>query len=105
MSDLDIIRQIGKEIKHLRIEKNITQEMLSHDAGIDRSYLSQIENGRPTSLLTIIQILRALEKLDFLTTFFQEPSISPMQLAKMEKKKRYRARRKTIDNNNDISTW
>jgi transcriptional regulator with XRE-family HTH domain len=105
MSDLDVIRQIGKEIKRLRIEKNITQQMLSLNAGIDRSFLSQIENGRATSLLTIIQILRALQRLDLLSPFYQEPALSPMILAKLENHKRLRAKTKKNITNKDISTW
>lgn len=105
MSDLDIIRKIGNEIRRIRIEKNITQEKLSLKAGIDRSYLSQIENGRPVSLITIIQVLRALERLDLLSLFFQGPTISPMMIAKLEKHKRLRARTKHIENDKNLSTW
>ncbi|MBN2613210.1 MAG: helix-turn-helix transcriptional regulator [Bacteroidales bacterium] len=107
MSDRAIVRLIGNEIKRIRLEKNITQEKLSLESGIGRGFLSQIENGRPASLLTIIQVLRALQKLDLLKGFIYEPVISPMMLAKKQDEKRRRARNKKNEEDKTIkkSTW
>lgn len=105
MSDMAIVRLIGKELQRSRVEKNITQEELGQAAGIDRSFLSQVENGRPSSILTVIQILRALQRLELLVTFIQQPVISPMMVAKMEKEKRIRATRKKLDDNKNFSSW
>jgi len=105
MSDLAIVRLIGKEIQRIRLEKNITQEKLSQDAGIDRSSLSQVENGRAASILTIIQILRVLQRLELLLTFIQSPEVSPMMIAKLEKEKRVRAKRRNFDSNKNMSSW
>ncbi|MFO7658838.1 MAG: helix-turn-helix transcriptional regulator [Bacteroidales bacterium] len=107
MTDRAIVRMIGNEIKRIRLEKNITQEKLSLEAGIGRSFLSQLENGRPASLLTVVQILRALQKLDLLKEFVYEPVISPMMIAKSEDEKRQRARnrRSNEEKKNKESTW
>ena len=105
MSDRAIVRLIGKEIQRLRIEQNITQAKLSKDAGIDRSFLSQVENGRPASILTILQIIRALKRLDLFAGFMQQPQLSPMMMAKFEKKKRNRASKGEIENNKNTSSW
>jgi putative transcriptional regulator len=105
MSDLALVRLIGKEIQRIRLEKNMTQEALSRDAGIDRSFLSQVENGRPTSILILIQILRVLQRLDLLVNFSEEPVVSPMMVAKIEKDKRVRARGKSPDKNKNSSSW
>lgn len=36
---------IGQLIRSKRLERNITQEMLSLQCGIDRSYMGRIERG------------------------------------------------------------
>ena len=61
-----IMRQVGSKLKELRIEKNMKQAELADASGVSVFTISSVENGRATSLLTIIQLLRALEHLDFL---------------------------------------
>ncbi len=36
----------GKRVQELRLQQGLTQEALADIAGIDRSYLSQIETGK-----------------------------------------------------------
>lgn len=105
MSDLAIVRLIGNEIKRLRLEENLTQEQLSVRAGVGRSFISQVENGRPSSILTLLQILRALKRLNLLEGFASEPVISPMLVARMEKEKRFRATRRKSNSTPKKSSW
>jgi transcriptional regulator with XRE-family HTH domain len=92
MADPAIVRLLGERIKRIRLKKNITQQQLADRAGLDRTTIYEFENkGRPVSLLTFIQILRVLDKLDDLTPFLYEPEISPLQLAKLHGKQRKRA--------------
>jgi hypothetical protein len=47
--------------------------------------------GNPFEILTLIQILRALNALDEIDSFLPDPGISPLQLAMMRGKERQRA--------------
>lgn len=60
---------IGKKIKKARCTKRLTQEDLANKAGISRTYLSDIENGRyMPSIETISNIVKILDMdLNFLT--------------------------------------
>jgi len=102
-----IMRQIGSKLKELRIEKNMKQKELADAAGVSVFTISSIENGKTTSLLTIIQLLRALEHLDYLDSFFQEESISPVAYAKLMKnnKKKERVKSSTSIINSKDSEW
>lgn len=91
MSEKTIVAAIGAYIKHERLIKNKTQAQVAIDAGVNRSTISQIEKGEAISLLSLIQILRALDLLHVLNGFRIEKQISPIALAKLEKKKRQRA--------------
>ena len=105
ISDLALIERIGSFIRHHRLEQDKSQSQLAEEAGINRSTLSQFENGMNSSILTFIQLLRALGMLHILDTFIIEKQISPLQLARMDKLKRLRAGRKEKDSNKPESGW
>ena len=91
MSDKALAEHIGRFVKEKRLELNKTQELLAHSAGISRSTLGLLEKGETVTLATLIQVLRVLDQLHVLDVFTLMPSISPIQLAKLEMKKRKRA--------------
>lgn len=101
MSDQAIMELIGTYIKHHRIEQNRTQDEIALSAGVSRSTLSLLERGKKVNISTLIQVLRVLDKLSILENFKIERLISPMMLAEMDRKKRYRARRKGEYKDND----
>ena len=54
--------KFGKNLKNIRQNKKITQEKLAELAGIDRSYLSEVERGiKNISLTKIEAIANALD--------------------------------------------
>ena len=92
MTDKAIVSHICSQIRHIRLERNITQEQLSERSGLGRATISRIEKGQSVSLLTLVQLLRALDSLELLNAFSQTPhSFSPMQLLMEPKPQRYRA--------------
>lgn len=52
---LTIQEKLGKAIIQLRKEKGLSQEAFAYDAGIDRRYMSDIENGKRNISLDIIE--------------------------------------------------
>lgn len=62
MRDMDLCSVIGSNIRKLRTAKGLSQEELAFRAEIDRSYLSEIENGHKNmSVMVLDQIAAALE--------------------------------------------
>lgn len=58
---MTICDRVGTNIRKLRNGKKLSQEELAHEAGMDRSYLSEIENGRKNiSIMMLEQIADAL---------------------------------------------
>jgi transcriptional regulator with XRE-family HTH domain len=45
---------LGEELYNARINAGMTQEMLSHKAGVDRSYISQLENNKWSPTVEIL---------------------------------------------------
>lgn len=54
---MDVIKSFGNKIKDLRIQKGYSQEELANRAGIDRTYISDIEKGERNVSLKIIEKL------------------------------------------------
>ena len=84
MSDGAILAHIGRFVKHTRSNQNKTQAQLAEIAGINRWTVSQIENGEPITLSSLIQILRALDCLYVLQAFEYSDEISPIEYAKLK---------------------
>lgn len=57
----DDAKKLGENLKKLRIKKDISQIELARILGVDRSFVSNIENGKnnPT-LSTITSLVKAL---------------------------------------------
>lgn len=59
---MNIKQKLGLRIRELRKEKGISQEELAFKAGIDRTYMTSVENGkRNISIQNIEKIIIALE--------------------------------------------
>jgi transcriptional regulator with XRE-family HTH domain len=91
MSDIAILKYFGAQIRQIRLNRNITQAQLGAKAGLSRKAISDIENNGKCSMKSLVQILRALEKLEMLNIFETETEVSPIQVAKLRGKYRNRA--------------
>jgi transcriptional regulator with XRE-family HTH domain len=61
MSDLVLLELLGNFIQQIRLHQNKTQQQVATAARINRSTMFQIENGGSGTMLSFLQILRALE--------------------------------------------
>jgi len=105
MSDDAIIQTIGDFVKHHRLQQNIKQKDLAEKAGINRTTLSDLEMGKRCQLITLIQVLRILNKLHVFESFEVKNQISPILLAEMEMKKRRKASGQKNDSTPRKSDW
>jgi transcriptional regulator with XRE-family HTH domain len=68
---MDIKLKVGQRIKTLRKELGLSQEALALKAEVDRTYMTDVENGRRNISIEILEkIIAALEIsfTDFFTT-------------------------------------
>ena len=83
LTDAALLALVGRKVKEARLEQNIKQKDVAENSGISVFALSGLENGHNCSLMTLLQVLRAINRLDLLDTFFQERQLSPTAYAKM----------------------
>jgi len=106
-SDDAILRNLGAQLKQIRLNKNLTQKELNEMSGLSRSAISDLENNGNGSMRSFVRILRTLEKLEILNHFITDVPISPVQVAKMRGKIRKRAsgKRQGDMNKKEDSAW
>ncbi len=62
MKNHSLLAKLGVKIKELRLEKNMTQQRLASQSGLEKSRISKIESGRLNSTVqTLGKLSRALE--------------------------------------------
>ena len=91
LSDVELINIIGKKIKRIRLNLNITRTNLGVITGVHEKTIGDLETGKNITMLTLISILRGLKSLELLEQFFKEEPVSPLLIAKTEYKIQKRA--------------
>jgi transcriptional regulator with XRE-family HTH domain len=60
-TDQIFLEQLGSRIRELRIEKGLSQEKLSFECGLDRTYIGSVERGeRNIAAINLKKISKAL---------------------------------------------
>ena len=58
---MEPLKQLGRNIKVMRVRRDLTQEELAVEAGLERSYTGAIERGeRNLSVISLLKLARAL---------------------------------------------
>lgn len=91
MTDKSLMETIGSFIQSHRIRQNKTQNQVANAAGISRSTLSLLERGEKVRMDSFIQVLRVLGLLYIMDVFIVQEQISPVEYARLKKKKRKQA--------------
>ena len=105
LSDKGVEQELGRRIRALRLRKNVTQKELAQATTLSLNTIKSLEAGSG-KLSTVIAVLRELGALDQMDSFIPEPSISPLQLARMRGKQRERASgRRRKARRKDQSEW
>jgi transcriptional regulator with XRE-family HTH domain len=66
---MDIKLKVGQRIKELRKELGLSQEKLAYEAEVDRTYVTDVENGRRNVSLEILERLVKALKVSFADFF------------------------------------
>ena len=94
-SDLAIF--LGTSIRKVRIHPNLRQDEVAARAGISVHALQNLESGAGASVRTLVTVLRALGREEWLKTLAPTPTIDPLTLPRgaSERKRARRVRRAT----------
>ena len=93
MTDAAVLEELGKRLARQRLERNLIQRDLAHEAGVSSRTISLIETGRSITLGSLVRILRALGILDALNQALPPRGPSPIEELERAGKLRERASR------------
>lgn len=96
MTDIAVAAELGRRLRSLRLNRNYSQQEIAELTGLSVTAVQSAEKGE-SKMITYIKILRVLGSLQALENFLPVVDISPLQLARMEGKKRQRASGKRKD--------
>jgi transcriptional regulator with XRE-family HTH domain len=111
LTDEQVLEKLGGELRRMRLERNLSQANVAERAGVDRTTVVKIEAGKGNSLMNLVQVLRALGRLELLDGFHEEPRISPMMALEQEAKYYRKLRKRASPRKDRIvppkpkSTW
>lgn len=103
-SPVDVLRELGKRVKETRIAMDMTQKDLAGRTNLSLRTICNLESGKDVSLLTLIEVLRALNRLQGLEVVIPDQGIRPSQIAALGKP-RERVRKKSKPQNKSGWTW
>lgn len=70
LTEQEILSEMGKKLKKIRLQHNLTQKKLGREVGLSVSTISLIEQGNSTTVESLIRILIRLNRIqDFESVF------------------------------------
>ena len=85
--------ELGRQLRGLRLRQDLDQRTLAERAGVALNVVKNLEAGKGSTVSSLIRVLRALGRADWLSSLSPTVSISPMQMLKAKPVRR-RASRK-----------
>ena len=86
---------LGHSLRALRLDRNVDQKTLAERAGISLRAVKNLEGGLGSTLKSLVAVLRALEREDWLKTIAPMATINPLTMTR-DARPRQRARRRTL---------
>lgn len=87
-----LLSEVGTAMRQLRLQRNLTQQVVAERSGVSFNTVGNIEQGKGASLRSFLAICRTLGKVDWLKTLPPPMGLSPIEMLKrMDKPMRQRA--------------
>jgi transcriptional regulator with XRE-family HTH domain len=83
---------LGRQLRDTRLRQNVDQRQLAEQAGVALNVVKNLEAGKGATVKSLVKVLRALGRAEWLDSLAPEVSISPLQMLK-SKPSRQRASR------------
>lgn len=99
-----IAQELGERLKQARLNADLSQAEVAKQTGVSRKAVLNAEKGQ-ASLVLFVAIMITLNLTEQLACFLPPPSLSPLQLAKLQGKRRKRASRQAPNQPKEQSEW
>lgn len=93
MSLTELEAEFGSQVRAARVHADLDQKGLAELADVSVSTISNLENGRGSSLTTLIRVVRALGRMDWLEMLAPTVTVSPLAMLDAHGRKTSRRQR------------
>lgn len=101
-----ILTELGERLARRRIDLQLTQAALAHEAGVSKRTVERIESGASAQMVSLIRVCRVLDLMPGLNRLVPPATPRPMDLIKINGKQRKRASSsRKRRGRNDQWTW
>lgn len=90
--------KLGEYLRDLRLRQNIDQRHLAAQAGIALNAVKNLESGKGATVTSLVKILRALGRAEWIDTLRPTVSISPLQMIRAKPARRRASKAKVTAN-------
>lgn len=102
-TDQAVLRELGRRVAEVRLARNLTQATVAEEAGVSKRTLERLEAGEASIQLNgLIRICRVLGLQENFNLLVPEPMISPIELMRLQGRKRQRARQRRKPQSNRV---
>jgi len=92
-----IIETLCQRLDEIRVSRNISQADLAMQAGVSRSTITRIADGKPISLDSFVRVMQALKLTEHLVALLPDPGIRPVDRVRRSGSERKRASKKRYE--------
>ena len=71
---------LGEQVRQQRLQRNLDQRQLADAAGVSIGSVKNLEQGRGSTLKTVVRVARALDREDWLGSLSPRLSVSPLDV-------------------------
>lgn len=89
-----IIKALCRRLEEIRLSRNVSQAGLAEEAGVSRSTMTRIADGKPISLDSFVRVMQALQLTGHLAALLPDPAVRPVDRVRFGVSQRRRARPK-----------
>jgi putative transcriptional regulator len=104
-SDGAVLQEWGRRLARLRLERNLTQEQVAHEAGISKATVERLEAGEAVKSTSLIRVLRSLGQAEALDKLVPEPLPSPIERIRLQGRQRRRAAGTRAGRSQEPESW
>ncbi len=99
-----LAEELGERLRQARLNSDLTQAEVAQRAGVSRKIVLNAEKGK-AQLESFLAIMLALNLTEQLDLFLPKPQVSPVQLIKLQGKRRQRASGQRKGSDEEASQW
>ncbi|WP_382305001.1 helix-turn-helix transcriptional regulator [Herbiconiux sp. UC225_62] len=78
--------RLGARIRSLRLSRNLDQAAVAERAGVSLRTVKNLENGRGSSVATLVRVVRALGRSDWFDALQPAVAVSPLRMLAQERR-------------------